>query len=74
MTSFVIDGELFYTGVISELSRHRPRGNSISSGSDPDSSVKQRVSTYLALLEWTNSSAHTLTTPEVVFTDILLLF
>ena len=49
VTSFVIDNEIFYTGVISELSRHsgvnRSRANSVSSGSDAsETSVKQRVS------------------------------
>ena len=52
VTSFVIDGEIFYTGVISELAKHTgiTRGNSISSGSDmSESSLKQRVSVRVPL-------------------------
>lgn len=42
VTSFVIEGELFYTGVITELSR---KGESIGSTSDINElSLKQRVS------------------------------
>ena len=44
MTSFVLDGELFFTGVITELAKHRPRANSFSSASDTtESTQKQRV-------------------------------
>ena len=48
VTSFVIDGELFYTGVIIELvskKRGRSRANSFSSASDmQEATMKQRVS------------------------------
>ena len=44
MTSFVLDGELFFTGVITELAKHRARANSFSSASDTtESTLKQRV-------------------------------
>ncbi len=45
VTSFVIEGELFYTGVISEMTRKT--GGSIGSTSDINElSLKQRVSPY----------------------------
>lgn len=44
VTSFVLDGELFFTGVITELAKHRPRANSFSSASDTtESTQKQRA-------------------------------
>ena len=45
VTSFVIDEEIFYTGIISELSRQgHSRSNSVSSASENhEATLKQRV-------------------------------
>ncbi len=51
VTSFVLDGEIFFTGVISELAKpnKHSRNNSISSASDLNEvSLKQRVSYSLS--------------------------
>ena len=51
VTSFVIDGEIFFTGVISELAKanKHSRNNSISSASDLNEvSLKQRVSCWFS--------------------------
>ena len=45
VTSFVLDGEMFYTGVISELRSKSSRANSVSSSNDLNEvALKQRVS------------------------------
>ncbi len=51
VTSFVLDGEMFYTGVISELAKTKTRNNSVSSSNDLNEiALKQRVSlVYLCM-------------------------
>jgi hypothetical protein len=45
VTSFVLDGEMFYTGVISEVKTKSSRHNSVSSSMDLNEvALKQRVS------------------------------
>ena len=57
VTSFVLDGEIFFTGVISELAKNTGRKDSISGSANDlnEIALKQRVSAIVIILEMKGS-------------------